>query len=195
MLLQSHEGYIKVLPALPKQWNTGSYKGLTARGGFEVDVNWESGNATRIVITSNAGERCSLNHFQISEAKVVDSKGAPVAFTVDHRDQITFATVKGESYTITGLHAKPEVQAPADLTVSEDLKLTWTASPDAVSYKVYRTVNDQATYELVADNVTETSYHYQPTELQTGDQLILRITAVNAAGIESDGARVVTWIK
>ena len=195
MLIQSHEGYIKVLPALPKQWNNGSYTGLTARGGFEVDVTWKDGNATKIDITSNAGEPCSLNHFRVSTAKVTDSKGNPVAFTIDNVDQITFATVEGETYTITGLQAKPEVAAVANPTVNEDYDLSWTASPDAVSYNVYRAVNDQATYELIAENVTGTTYSYNPTDLKDGDQLILRVTAVNADGVESEGARVITWVE
>ena len=193
MLIQSHEGYIKVLPALPEQWNTGSYKGLTARGGFEVDVAWENGNATKIVITSNAGEACSLNHFRISTATVVDSKGNAVAFTVNNADQITFATVEGENYTITGLSAKPKVEAPADLTVLAGTRLSWKASSDAVSYRVYRAVNDQATYELVAENVTGTTFTYNPTDLKKDDQLILRVTAVNAEGVESEGVRAITW--
>jgi len=194
MLIQSHEGYIKVLPALPQAWNTGYYKGLTARGGFEVDVAWENGNATEIAITSNAGEKCSLNHFRISNATVTDSKGNPVTFTVDSADQISFATVKGETYTITGLAAAPEkVEAPADLTLTNGTQLSWKASADAVSYKIYRAVNDQATYELIAENVTGTTYTYEPTDLQKNDQLILKVTAVNADGVESDGDRLITW--
>ena len=93
------------------------------------------------------------------------------------------------------LQAKPEVQPPADLTVTDQLRLSWTASPDAVSYRVYRGVNDQETYELIAENVTETTYSYNPTDLKTGDQLILRVTAVNADGIESDGSRTITWLE
>ena len=195
MLLQSHEGYIKVLPALPEQWNTGSYKGLTARGGFEVDVTWENCNATEITITSNAGQPCSLNHFRISTATVVDSKGNAVAFTVDSADQITFATTAGETYRISNLSVKPKVEAPADLTVSGSFNLSWKASSDAVSYKVYRVVNDQATYELIAENVNQTTYFYDPTDLAEGDQLILRVTAVSADGVESDGIRVITWVE
>ena len=95
MLIQSHEGFIKVLPALPEQWDTGYYKGLTARGGFEVGVAWEDCNATEIAITSNAGEPCSLNHFRVSGATVTDSKGNPVTFTVDSDNQITFDTMMG----------------------------------------------------------------------------------------------------
>ena len=46
----------------------------------------------------------------------------------------------------------------------------------------------------MAENVTDTAYTYAPTDLQTGDQLILRVTAVNADGVESDGIRTITWI-
>ena len=195
MLIQSHEGFIKVLPALPEQWDTGYYKGLTARGGFEVDVAWEDGNATEIVITSNAGEPCSLHHFRASNATVTDSKGNPVNFTVDNADQITFATTEGETYTITGLAAKPEVETPADLTITDGFNLSWKASKDAVSYKVYRAVNSQATYDLIAENVTGTTYSYNPTDLNAGDQVTIRITAVNADGVESDGIRTITWLE
>jgi len=60
MLLQSHDGEITVLPALPKAWGTGRFTGLRARGGFEVEVAWKDGKANRIQIKSLLGKPCRV---------------------------------------------------------------------------------------------------------------------------------------
>ena len=60
MLLQSFNSRIELLPALPSQWQSGSVRGLCARGGFVVDMVWEDSEMKEARILSRVGGKCHL---------------------------------------------------------------------------------------------------------------------------------------
>jgi alpha-L-fucosidase 2 len=61
MLVQSHEDVIQLLPALPKEWNSGKFYGVCTRGAFELNLEWENGVTKKVEILSKAGKKCKIS--------------------------------------------------------------------------------------------------------------------------------------
>jgi len=93
MLLQSHDGMIHLLPALPDAWSEGSVTGLRARGGFEVNITWAKGELVSALIRSTQG---GASRVRKPDGKIVEIRLNP-----------------GESVRVT-----PGVVAPANLDKS-----------------------------------------------------------------------------
>ncbi len=79
MLLQSHEGEISFLPALPKAWPAGEVKGLRARGNATVDIAWKDGRATEAVLRGSSNYRLRAPKGQRISAILVNGKRLPVS--------------------------------------------------------------------------------------------------------------------
>lgn len=92
MLLGSNEDSITLLPALPKELESGSFQGLHARGGFVVDTQWADGKPVTATVTSTAGNPCRI--------KAAGLCGVNTAFTKDG-DYILFQTEKGGVYELS----------------------------------------------------------------------------------------------
>jgi alpha-L-fucosidase 2 len=60
MLLQSYDGNISLLPALPTQWSEGAIRGIRAKGGFILDLQWRENTLRRAIVYSELGGNCRL---------------------------------------------------------------------------------------------------------------------------------------
>jgi alpha-L-fucosidase 2 len=76
MIVQSHQGYIDLLPALPNAIPTGEIKGLLARGGYELDLKWKEGKLTGCVIKAKADGSCEIHY--AGKRKTIKTKAGEI---------------------------------------------------------------------------------------------------------------------
>jgi len=97
MLLQSQSNEICLLPAIPKTWANGSFKGLKARGGFEVDAKWMNGLPSSVNIKSTLGNDCVIHSacsMKVMGTNLISEKQGDY-FT------LKFKTENGENYQLS----------------------------------------------------------------------------------------------
>lgn len=94
LLMQSHAGELHLLPALPKAWPSGRIRGIRARGGYEIDLDWADGKLQRAVIQASQSGRCQVR------------TAVPITIEVADWEQVedgvfAFTAEAGRNYTIT----------------------------------------------------------------------------------------------
>ncbi|MFW5981833.1 MAG: glycosyl hydrolase family 95 catalytic domain-containing protein [Halanaerobiaceae bacterium] len=102
MLLQSHDGALHLLPAIPESWSKGYIKGLRGRGGFEVNIHWEEGKLKVAEIKSTAGNQANI----YSEDDIEIYLNGKAVETVHKGKIISFQTEKGEKYQLRMVSSK-----------------------------------------------------------------------------------------
>ena len=106
MLVQSHDGAVHLLPALPDAWAEGNVKGLRARGGYEVDMTWAAGKLAETTVRSTIGGTLRLR-----SAVPLKGKGLRKASGACPNALLAPAEVKTPLYS-PELKEKPAVSAP-----------------------------------------------------------------------------------
>lgn len=189
MLVQSHEGYIDILPALPSEWKDGSFSGICARGGFEISAVWKDSDAVYFNILSKSGTKCSVGYFNISSAKVCDSYGQTVNFKIIEKNRIEFNTEKNGVYIIYDIEKKEYIEAPQELSVEKRNYchiLKWNKSIHAESYNIYIAVENEPGYTMLA-SVRDNEYknYYEKNK-----RITYKVCTVSKNGNESRGSLV-----
>ena len=106
MLLQSHDGAVHLLPALPKVWVEGCVSGLRARGGFEIDMEWEDGRLKETIVHSTIGGTLRIRSYV-----PLKGKGLRKATGMCPNALFASAEVKAPLYSFE-LKEKPQADTP-----------------------------------------------------------------------------------
>ncbi len=101
MLLQSHDGEIALLPAQPKAWAAGRYKGLRARGGVEVDIAWRDGKPVSATLHASVDGRHNIRPPKGSRIAGVRSAAGQVTVRPEPDGVIQLPVKAGQSYSVT----------------------------------------------------------------------------------------------
>ena len=96
MLVQSHEDGIELLPALPKEWDSGRFKGVCTRGAFELDIIWENNAVKTVEVLSKAGKNCKIS---TNKKPQIYADGKQIQIE-ENNGFIEFSTEKGKIYTL-----------------------------------------------------------------------------------------------
>jgi alpha-L-fucosidase 2 len=101
MLLQSHGGVVRLLPALPSAWPAGSFRGLRARGGIEIDLAWRNGRATMATLRASVDGPVTLAVPTGQKILSVRRNGKELPLQFSEPGQASFDVKAGGRYSVS----------------------------------------------------------------------------------------------
>jgi len=113
MLLQSYEGFISVLPALPTKWDHGSFHGFCARGGYTIDATWENFSVTEISVSAKFPGEVKIELPETQKNMNFVDDGGNVYVALDNKIKLNI----GEKFHLTAMTILPEGTYENDCTV------------------------------------------------------------------------------
>lgn len=149
MVLQSHEGYISLLPSIPDSWKNISFKGLKARGNFTVDCDFADSTVKYCKIKSESGGTLRLRYEGFGNVTVTcDGKAVDI-----YRDGcfITFETQKGSEYILSGfkvVNKRDTVKNLVSRYTKNGVALSWEFTGNS-RFEIWRAENNDSDYKLL----------------------------------------------
>ncbi len=149
MLLQSHGGYISLLPSIPKEWKNLKFKGLKARGNFEISLDYKDGIIEKCEVISYKGEPITLYYGGETDEITVCVGGEEIPVKrIDGK--VSFDTAAGETYRLSGFKKRVNRLIARDLTAKwqkNGVKLEW--KNDGNEYDVFRATENETQYTFI----------------------------------------------
>ncbi|MFD2333655.1 glycoside hydrolase N-terminal domain-containing protein [Cohnella sp. GCM10020058] len=99
MLLQSHAGELRIIPALPAAWPNGSVRGLRARGGYRVDIDWRDGEWSEVRLAAERDGYCAVRLAGYEAVALADGNGRAVPFETEG-GRLIFLAVAGQTFKL-----------------------------------------------------------------------------------------------
>lgn len=193
MLLQSDEEFIEILPAIPTNWDKGTYTGLVARGNTEVSVSWENGVATKINVAPKCDGEIAIKYPNFANVTVYNSKGEKVECSLSRDKILTFNASAGEIYYITGFTSLDVPVAPEDFNFERisyaEFELNWNYVDGADKYNIYVAYENDASYTFVGS----TSRNTFDLLVDEGMQNVRKTFAVTAVKNGVEGKRSICY--
>ena len=183
MLMQSHDGTIDILPALPAKWREGKFEGFKARGNIEVGTKWKKGVPTRVNIKSIDGGTVKIRNPYVGTAVVKDENGNEIASTLESENTvIVFNADANVNYTITGFGELPLEEGLVVETWTKPANTTTdffgvTASDGKNKVPKQETQNDPVNVGYIWDDKkgSEVGFAYPDCELDNLKKLSLNV--------------------